>query len=296
MRIRLRSIAIVMVVGSVICVSGWAQEQPPQTARAAADQASAAARIQQAAAQPTPKSPDGHPDLTGYWAIQGAGGDAASSPRPSLDRTGNRAVANITEDDEIRGDAERPKARWANKSLRPAYKPEFAKQQEEQFFRADFLDPSYRCEPEGVPRIGPPTEILATPQSVVFLYQHRNIYRTIPTNGRGHDKDADAMAMGDSVARWEGDTLLVDVNNFSPDTWIDRDGSWHDENLHVIERFTRKGNTLTYEVTVEDPTLFVEPFKPKPVTLILGAPERHAGEDYPCVEKSRAHMVTEERH
>jgi hypothetical protein len=205
-------------------------------------------------------------------------------------------VANITEDDEIRGDAERPKARWANKSLRPVYKPEFAKQQEQQFFRADFLDPSYRCEPEGIPRIGPPTEILATPQSVIFLYQHRNIYRVIPTDGRGHHNDADAIAMGDSVGRWEGDSLVVDVNNFSPDTWIDRDGSWHDDNLRVIERFTRKGNTLTYEVTVEDPTLFVEPFKPKPVTLILGALERHASEDYPCVEKSRAHMVTEERH
>jgi len=56
------------------------------------------------------------------------------------------------------------------------------------------------------------------------------------------------MAMGDSIGYWEGNTFVVDVRNFSPDTWIDHDGSWHDDNLHVTETFTRRGNTLIYAV------------------------------------------------
>ena len=116
-----------------------------------------AAKIQAAAAQPTPRTPDGHPDLAGYWAPP-AIGDGGFGPQRNLDLTGKQAVTFITEDDEINGDSLAPKARWANKSLRPAYKPEFAKKQEEQFFRASYLDPSFRCEPEGVPRIGAPTE------------------------------------------------------------------------------------------------------------------------------------------
>ena len=88
----------------------------------------------------------------------------------------------------------------------------------------------------------------------------------------------------------------MDVVNFSPDTWLDRDGSWHDENMHVIERYTRKGNTLNYTVRVEDPTLFAEPFQPKPTTLVLGPADKHAGEAYPCEEKDQGHMKGLERH
>jgi hypothetical protein len=300
MKILLRNVAIVTIAVAAMALNVQAQfgaraASEDSAAREAAARA-VAAKIEQAAAQPTPKVPNGHPDLAGYWAPANGGNEGVFGPQRSLDLTGKQAVTFITEDDEINGDAAAPKARWANKSLRPTYKSEFAKKQEEQFFRADYLDPSFRCQPEGVPRIGAPTQILVTPTEVVFLYQHRNLYRVIPTDGRGHDKNADAMAMGDSIGRWEGDTLVVDVVNFSPDTWIDHDGSWHDDNLHVTESFTRKGNTLTYAVKMEDPTLFAEPFTPKPVTLILGALGKHADEDYPCVEEDQPHFVGTERH
>ena len=271
-----------------------AASQTPDAREAAAR--ATAAKIQQASAQPTPRTSDGHPDLAGYWDPANGGNEGVFGPQRSLDLTGKQPVSFISEDDEINGDAVAPKARWANKSLRPVYKPEFAKKQEEQFIRASYLDPSFRCQPEGVPRIGPPTEIVATPTAVIFLYQHRNIYRVIPADGRGHDKDADAMALGDSIGRWDGDAFVVDVTNFSPDTWIDHDGSWHDDNLHVIESFTRKGNALTYSVKMEDPSLFAEPFSPKPVVLIQGAAGKHANEDYPCVEQDQSHMVGTQRH
>jgi hypothetical protein len=256
-----------------------------------------AAKVQEAVAQPTPRTGDGHVDLTGFWLNPAFDlNPIFAGPVPKIDFTGAKGVSPISEQDEIEADEVGPKRRWADKSLRPVYKPEFAKKQEEQFWKADFLDPSYRCEPAGVPRIGPPTEIFQTSKVLIFLYRTGNIYRVIPTDGRSHDPNADAMAMGNSVGHWEGDTLVVDVMNFSPDTWIDRDGSWHDDNMHVIERFTRKGNSMVYEVRVEDPTLFAEPYVPKAVNLLLGPAERHAEEDYPCIEKDRAHMVTSERH
>lgn len=300
MRTLRRTSAVVAIAVSTMAMGARGQfgataaKQDPAAREAAAR--ALAAKIEQAASQPTPKSPDGHPNLTGYWAPANGGSEGVFGPQRTLDPSGKQPVTFITEDDEINGDAVAPKARWANKSLRPTYKPEFAKQQEEQFFRADYIDPSFRCQPEGVPRIGAPTEIVATPTAVVLLYQHRNVYRVIPADGRGHDKNADAMAMGDSTGRWEGDTFVVDVTNFSPDTWIDHDGSWHDDNLHVTESFTRKGNALTYAVKIEDPTLFAEPFTPKPETLILGGSGKHAEEDYPCVERDQAHFVGTERH
>lgn len=300
MKILLRNAAIAAIAVSAMALNVRAQfgaraASENSAAREAAARA-VTAKIDQAAAQPTPKGLNGHPDMSGYWAPANGGNEGVFGPQRSLDLTGKQPVTFITEDDEINGDAVAPKARWANKSLRPTYKPEFVKKQEEQFFRADYLDPSFRCQPEGVPRIGAPTQILVSSNEVVLLYQHRNVYRVIPTDGRGHDKNADAMAMGDSIGRWEGDTFVVDVVNFSPDTWIDHDGSWHDDNLHVIETFTRKGNTLTYAVKMEDPTLFAEPFTPKPITLILGAPGKHADEDYPCVEQDQPHFVGTERH
>jgi hypothetical protein len=300
MKILLRNSAMVAILASALAVNARAQFGASAASQTPADREAAArataAKIQAAAAQPTPKTPDGHPDLAGYWVPANGGNEGVFGPQRTLDLTGKQAVSFITEDDEINGDALAPKARWTNKTLRPTYQPEFTKKQEEQFFRADYLDPSFRCQPEGVPRIGAPTEIMVTPTAVVFLYQHRNVYRVIPTDGRGHDKNADAMAMGDSIGRWEGDTFVVDVTNFSPDTWIDHDGSWHDDNLHVTESVTRKGSTLTYAVKVEDPTLFAEPFTPKPVTLIQGASGKHAEEDYPCVEQDQAHLIGTQRH
>jgi hypothetical protein len=82
--------------------------------------------------------------------------------------------------------------------------------------------------------------------------------------------------------------------NIDPDTWLDNQGSYHDDKLHVVERFTRKGNVLHYEVTDEDPTMFAEPFHPKPVDIILGKAGQHVGQDYPCSEMDQSHYTNRE--
>jgi hypothetical protein len=68
--------------------------------------------------------------------------------------------------------------------------------------------------------------------------------------------------MGDSRARWEGNSLVVDVVHFTPSTWLDRAGNFHSEALHVVERFTPTGpDHMLYEVTLEDPKVYTRPWK-----------------------------------
>ena len=68
--------------------------------------------------------------------------------------------------------------------------------------------------------------------------------------------------MGDSRGYWDGDSLVVDVVHFTDQTWFDRSGNFHSESLHVVERYTRIGpDHMLYEVIIEDPEVFTEPWK-----------------------------------
>jgi hypothetical protein len=68
--------------------------------------------------------------------------------------------------------------------------------------------------------------------------------------------------MGQSVAHWDGDTLVVDVTGFNDQSWFDRSGNFHSDKLHVVERYTRKNeDVMWYEATIEDPETFTRPWK-----------------------------------
>jgi hypothetical protein len=235
-------------------------------------QAAVAAKVKEAAALPTPRTADGKPDLSGYWVppvdligLFTAGAKANLNPDGS-----SKATLFGSENDEHKGNLAAVSGRLNDPSLRPVYKAEYQAKAANNFEKAAYLDPSYHCAPQGVPRMGVPSEIVQTPKAVYLLYANLypsvpNPYRIIPIDGRSHDPNADPMEDGDAVGHWEGDTLVIDVVNIDPDTWLDGDGSFHDDNLQVVERLTRQGNTLRYEVTADDPTLFQKPFSPKPV-------------------------------
>ena len=116
--------------------------------------------------------------------------------------------------------------------------------------------------------MGPPAQIVQMPDKVVFLYA-TNLFRLIPI-GAAHRTDIDTSYMGDSVAKWDGDALVVDVNNLNDDTWLGPDGYFHTEAMHVVERFTRTGDAINYQVTVEDPNVFTQPWVMNARTLRLG--------------------------
>ena len=124
-------------------------------------------------------------------------------------------------------------------------------------------DPITNCFPPGVPRIylirGEPVEIMQTPGRVVMLYEYDHFVREIYTDGRQHPKDLNSTWMGDSVGKWEGDTLVVDSVGFNDKTWLDNDGHPHTEDLHVVERVHRASHdTLTIDVTIDDPKAYTK--------------------------------------
>jgi hypothetical protein len=257
--------------------------------------------FKQAAEMPTPRSADGHPDLTGFWTDGSPDLGTILAPNPTT-VTADGKVTQLGFDSERalceRG-VESFKRRTADPSARPSYKPEYQAQVADNFKRQQYLDPAFHCQPVGVPRQGPPKEIVQTPTALFFFYrplENNNSFRVIPIDGRPHKRDADGMADGDSVGHWDGDALVVDVTNLSEDTWLDIDGDIHSSSMHVVERLTRKGNTLRYEVTVEDPVMLTKPWSPRPRTVLLGKPGEHIEQNYPCSERSTPHLANEDRH
>ena len=124
-----------------------------------------------------------------------------------------------------------------------------------------------RCLPGGLPEFGGATgsfrRIVQTPGGISMFYdvgQGQGWQRNIVMDGSPHLPPSIRQWFGDSRGHWEGNTLVVDVTNFSPKT--DVFGSR--ENLHLIERWTRTGpRTLAYEVTVEDPTVWAKSWTAK---------------------------------
>ena len=151
--------------------------------------------------------------------------------------------------------------------------------------RDDDLGQGAKCLPPGVPgtTLSPyPLQIVAKPDLVVILYEAYNIFRIIPI-GRDHAEDLDPTWLGNSVARWDGDTLVVDVTGFNDKTVVA--GFRHTESLHVIERYRRTGyDTIAYEATAEDPNVFAAPVRYSG-NLALH-PEWEIGE-YICAENAK---------
>ena len=105
-------------------------------------------------------------------------------------------------------------------------------------------------------------ELVQVPGRIWALTEFPQTIRMIPTDGRPHSKYPDVTFNGESTARWEGDTLVVDVTQFNDKTWFDRAGNFHSDALHVVERFTPiSPDAFRYEVTIEDPKVFTAPWK-----------------------------------
>jgi hypothetical protein len=135
-----------------------------------------------------------------------------------------------------------------------------AKQQEN---RADWLalDPVVKCYMPGVPRatyLPFPFQIIQSPDHVVMAYEFASASRIVYMDRP--DFEAPIFSwMGHSRGHFEGDSLVIDVTDQVPDTWLDRAGNHHSDALRVTERYTHVGpNTLMYEATLEDPNVYTQ--------------------------------------
>lgn len=121
-------------------------------------------------------------------------------------------------------------------------------------------DPSYACLPPGIPHIythAYPVEFIQTPGRTVMFFEYGHLVRQIFTDGREHMKDANPTWMGDSIGKWDGDTLVVDSTGFNDKTWLDVAGHPHSEAMHLVERMSRPDhNTLMIDITIDDPQAY----------------------------------------
>lgn len=226
-----------------------------------------------------PRMADGHPDLTGVW--QGG----STTPGPWEEANGGTGVGGtgrnpnapvvLSSNDRPAGREGAPYQGWAAKKVL------------ESFNKRGIDDPTARCLPGGLPRsvmLGLfPQQFISTPSQVVMLYEYMNVFRVIPMNAK-HPDDIIPSYMGNSVARWEDDTLVVDVTGFNDQTWLAGTGTFHSEDLHIVERFTRVSkDRINYEVTMDDPKVLTKPWT---LTSSLMLREGTRLEEYICNENN----------
>ena len=128
-------------------------------------------------------------------------------------------------------------------------------------------DPSKMCQPVGPFRMiaAKETKIELVPVSsmIVMLFEDlsHGMMRTIYLK-RGHKPKTEPTWLGDSVGRWEGNTLIVDTIGFNDQTWLNDGGAQHSEALHLVERIrpVLDGQYLEYKVTAEDPKTLAKPY------------------------------------
>ena len=270
----------------------------------------------------TPRMADGHPDLTGVWNALGDNlngipnqiannGLAIESDSVTRDLFSGQLIATFprnTTRPQNNEQAERAAALLRRVgSNRPIYKPEYWQTVKDFDHNANEDDPSNNCMPAGIPRGGIPSYIGQHPTHLIFVYPGQGgliatqtMYRMIPLDGRKHTplQELDGSYTGEAIAYWEGDTLVVDSWGFNSNTWFDQVGGYfHGENMHVIERFRREGNTLTWTATVNDPDVLLEPWTTTPrVALLNPRPNALLPESLPCSERDLSHIVTKEHH
>jgi hypothetical protein len=199
------------------------------------------------------RMPDGKPNLNGVWqAVNAANWDiedheARQGPVVALGASFSvPPVMGIVEGGKL------------------PYRPEaLAKKKENQ---ANWLarDPEIKCYMPGIPRAtyqGYPFQIVQTGKDILVAYQFANASRIIYMDSK-KEPSPNQFWMGWSYGRWEGDTLVVDVTGFTDQTWFDRAGNFHSDELHVVERYTPiDADHLNYEATIEDPKTFTRPWK-----------------------------------
>ena len=123
-------------------------------------------------------------------------------------------------------------------------------------------DPEMKCFMPGVPRANYmpyPFQIVQGTDAIMLTYEFADAVRIVHMNDPG---EAPANSwMGWNVGRWDGETLVVEVTAQHDDTWLDRSGNYHSDELRVVERYTlRSPDVLLYEATLEDPNVYSRPW------------------------------------
>jgi hypothetical protein len=250
----------------------------------------------------TPRLANGKPDLTGSWRAVGGGPEGV--PGGMFRRCSPFQTGTCME--------------WTNQSTdftfmassrldmnKPLYKPEYWDKVQALDMWTNREDPVMTCLPLGLPRQGTPTRIYHTDDDITMFYRGGidggggyNEFRMIRMDKTEHTED-DKYAFsyfGVPTVSWDGDTLVLDSIGFSDETWFGRGGYFHTTELHIIERFTRTGNEMLYEVTVDDPEVLAEPWVMHPRILQISNQPTIISERGSCTDTEHDQVSSQIRH
>ena len=276
-----------------------------------------------------PRTPDGQPDISGMWQPGSSNSqpmETPSSGQPWHPPAGYRApgaydfgaqeqteaeeatVGRVTTVDHKPMIFDPPNGKIPLQPWAAAKRAEIIANPN----KAQFIDPRVRCLQSGVPRANLPVDynsyqFIQKPGHVVLLYEWNHMTRVIPLDGRPHLDQKIRLALGDSRGRWEGNTLVVDVTNFTDETWVvghgappegalasalvTGHGAFNSLDLHVVERFTLvDANTIRYQATIEDPKVFTRPWSLSLIAFRRALPG-HQLFEYACHEGNRDNML-----
>ena len=249
---------------------------------------------------PVSRTPDGQPDIQGYWTEE-TGGPEAVNVETAFQTADSLRVQGWT-------DAQLA-ARVAISSIidapggRIPYQPWAQQRREEIFHRygGDEITGSPQTVRDvssellcviGTPRLMffADFQIVQTPQFIVMTWERSGDFRIIPLFNRAPLAEPVKLHNGDSRGHWEGNTLVIETSNLNDWSWFDSKGSFHTDAMTLIERLTVKdAKTIDYKVTVTDPKAFTQPW-----TMNFTLKQRHAPAEHyeiyetTCVSGERA--------
>jgi hypothetical protein len=218
------------------------------------------------AAYRAPRLADGHPDLNGIWqAINEANFDIeAHMARPAMQlRAGPYGPVPAAPVLALGAVGSVPPGLGVVEGGEIPYLPDAAKKKKDNQEHWLERDPEIKCYLPGVPRatyMPQPFQLLQSTKAIFFAYQYAGATRDVLLKDPG-PAPIDSW-MGQSVGRWDGESLVVDVTGMNDQSWFDRAGNFHSDALHVVERYTRTSpDVLMYEATIEDKNVFSRPWK-----------------------------------
>jgi hypothetical protein len=206
----------------------------------------AAQTPQGAPAGPVKRMPDGKPDLNGFFQSDHGGANWGFEAHKESFTPGGRGVLIDPPEKKM------PYQAWAAAEKASRARPE-----------RGYDDPTAHCFVGGVPRslyVPAPFHVVQTPDAVVFLHE-RMAWRLVSLDRREHLPDTLRLWQGDSIGRWEGDTLVVETKNMNGKTWLNEVGDVISHAATVVERFTPiNADRITYQATVTDPVVYTRPW------------------------------------
>jgi hypothetical protein len=173
---------------------------------------------------PTPRTADGHPDLSGVWW------------RPNVVDPG-----------------------------KPEFLPSAVAITKQRLDKNNQDSPQARCLPSGPLRYGPLWEFVQSKSFLVYISDDESPgFHQIYLDGRGHPADPNPAWYGHNIARWDGDTLVIDRVAFDDRVWLDLQSHPHSDKLHIVERYRRPDmGHIEIETTVDDPGVLAKPWTVK---------------------------------